>query len=100
VLRTRNERVCGTPGADRAGCVAIRHNGNGGKPGATVLPSVSYTAAELQAASGLAAAAASDGAGVTVAIVDAYDDPNAYKDLTQYWATEKLSRSPPAQRPH
>lgn len=85
-----NERVCGTPAADRAACFAIRHNGNGGKPGATTLPAVSYGAADLQAAYGLAAAAASNGAGVTVAIVDAYDDPNAYKDLTQYRATEKL----------
>jgi subtilase family serine protease len=83
-----NERVCGTPAGGRASCFAIRHFGKSGKPGAPT--PVSYGAAELQTAYGLTSLAASRGAGVTVAIVDAYDDPNAYKDLAQYRATEKL----------
>jgi subtilase family serine protease len=85
-----NERVCGVPAEGRASCFAIRHYGQSGKPGATSLPPVSYGAAELQSAYGLTAAAAANGAGTTVAIVDAYDDPNAYKDLTAYRAAEKL----------
>ncbi|HEY9179302.1 MAG TPA: S53 family peptidase [Candidatus Baltobacteraceae bacterium] len=43
-----------------------------------------YNPADLQTAYGLAAAAASNGRGVTVAIVDAYDDPNAESDLGVY----------------
>jgi subtilase family serine protease len=85
-----NERVCGAPAAGRAACFAIHHTGKSGKPGSNTPPPLSYTAAELQSAYGLTAAAASGGAGKTVAIVDAYDDPNAYKDLVQYRATEGL----------
>jgi subtilase family serine protease len=80
-----NEKSCGTPAEGRAACLAVDHHGKG----APVAPS-GYGAADLQNAYGLAAAAASNGAGVTVAIVDAYDDPNAYKDLSQYRSTEKL----------
>ena len=40
--------------------------------------------ADLQAAYGLTAAAASSGAGATVAVVDAYDDPTAEADLAVY----------------
>jgi len=82
-----NERVCGTPASGHAACFAIRHDGRAGK---NTLPAVSYGAAELRSAYGLTAAAESNGAGTTVAIVDAYDDPNAYKDLGQYRATEGL----------
>jgi subtilase family serine protease len=80
-----NERVCGVPATGRASCFAIRHYG---KPSSQ--PPVNYGAAELQSAYGLTAAAAGSGAGTTVAIVDAYDDPNAYKDLAVYRAAEKL----------
>jgi subtilase family serine protease len=81
-----NERVCGAPAGGRASCFAIRHYGKTG----TSPPPVSYNAPELQSAYGLSAAAASNGAGTTVAIVDAYDDPNAYKDLALYRAAAKL----------
>jgi subtilase family serine protease len=43
-----------------------------------------YDPSYLQSAYDLAAAAASAGGTQTVAIVDAYDDPNASADLTQY----------------
>lgn len=43
-----------------------------------------YGPSDLQAAYGLASAAASKGAGETIAIVDAYDDPNAAADLAKY----------------
>jgi subtilase family serine protease len=96
-LTQANERVCGTPAAGQASCFAIRHYGaspaarNGShKPHTESPPPVKYGAAELQAAYGLASAAASSGAGRTVAIVDAYDDPNAYEDLSHYRTTEEL----------
>ncbi|MFD5403860.1 S53 family peptidase [Streptomyces griseorubiginosus] len=43
-----------------------------------------YGPTDLRAAYGLTAAAASGGAGATVAIVDAYNDPNAEADLATY----------------
>jgi subtilase family serine protease len=43
-----------------------------------------YGPSDLQSAYGLTSAAASRGAGETIAIVDAYDDPNAAADLAQY----------------
>jgi subtilase family serine protease len=96
VSRPVNERVCGVPARGHAGCLAIRHYGRveaadrgGHKPGPS-LPPVSYGAAELQDAYGLAAAAASSGEGKTVAIVDAYDDPHAFEDVVQYRSTEGL----------
>ncbi|MGE5282836.1 MAG: peptidase S8 [Chloroflexota bacterium] len=93
-----NRRVCGVPAGGHARCLAIRHygkvesadkGGGGHKPGPS-LPPVSYGAAELEDAYGLTAAAASNGEGRTVAIVDAYDDPNAYGDLAQYRSAEGL----------
>jgi len=43
-----------------------------------------YGPSDLLTAYGLAAAASSNGSGVTVAIVDAFDDPNAESDLAVY----------------
>ncbi|MGW0334509.1 S53 family peptidase [Streptomyces sp. NPDC003011] len=43
-----------------------------------------YGPSDLQSAYGLTSAAASKGSGETIAIVDAYDDPNAAADLAQY----------------
>jgi len=83
-----NERVCAMPASGRASCMAVRHLGKPGKPGSP--EPVSYRAADLQAAYGLTAAAQSNGAGSTVAIVAAYDNPNAYKDLAQYRVAEGL----------
>lgn len=86
-----NERVCGVPGAGRARCFAIRHYP--AQPAAGHKPKtepVKYGAADIQSAYGLGAAAASDGAGNTVAIVDAYDDPNALADLNVYRAEQGL----------
>ncbi|WP_232246753.1 putative Ig domain-containing protein [Kitasatospora mediocidica] len=53
----------------------------GAAPDATVS---GYGPGQLQSAYNLAAAAASGGKGQTVAIVDAYDDPNAESDLGVY----------------
>ncbi|MEV1019021.1 peptidase S8 [Streptomyces sp. NPDC050264] len=43
-----------------------------------------YGPSDLQTAYGLTSAAASKGAGETIAVVDAYDDPNAAADLAKY----------------
>ena len=45
---------------------------------------VGYGPSQLQSAYELTAASASDGAGRTIAIVDAYDDPTAASDLAAY----------------
>lgn len=50
-----------------------------------------YGPADLRAAYQLASAATSDGVGQTVAIVDAYDDPNAESDLAVYRSTFGLA---------
>ncbi len=89
-LSYMNVRVCGTPALGNAACDAIRHvvtspDKGGHKPGGggTATP-VSYDAGQLQNAYGMTSAAANDGSGVTVAVVDAYNDPNAYNDLVTY----------------
>ncbi|KPI15790.1 hypothetical protein OK074_8526 [Actinobacteria bacterium OK074] len=50
-----------------------------------------YGPSDLQSAYGLADAASSNGSGETVAIVDAYDDPNAEADLATYRSYYGLS---------
>ncbi|MEU3030436.1 S53 family peptidase [Streptomyces incarnatus] len=54
------------------------------KPDASSGTPTGYGPSDLQSAYGLASAAASKGSGETVAIVDAYDDPNAAADLATY----------------
>ncbi|MCD7445474.1 S53 family peptidase [Streptomyces lincolnensis] len=50
-----------------------------------------YGPSDLQSAYGLTSAAASNGSGRTIAIVDAYNDPNAESDLTTYRSHYGLS---------
>ncbi|MFD7879384.1 peptidase S8 [Streptomyces sp. NPDC059766] len=50
-----------------------------------------YGPSNLQSAYGLTSAAASNGSGETIAIVDAYDDPNAAADLATYRSYYGLS---------
>lgn len=88
---TSDSRVCGTPAAGHVSCNAILHarqdvmSDGSTRPAGSAGP-VGYGPADLQAAYNLASAAASGGAGQTVAIVDAYDDPNAQADLDKYRA--------------
>jgi subtilase family serine protease len=84
-----NEHACGTPAAGRVACFAIRHTPGTPSGKKTKSEPANYGAAALQSAYGLTGA--TGGAGTTVAIVDAYDDPNAYADLTNYRQTEGLS---------
>lgn len=86
-----SERVCATPAIGYAACEAVQRvavpttadPAAGHKPRNNPTP-VSYYAPGLQAAYGLSSSAGSAGAGTTVAVVDAYDDPNAYIDLAAY----------------
>lgn len=86
-LTARNVAVCPTPqNVDTARCHAIRHefvDANGKPVNPNVTPS-GYGPSDLQSAYGLASASSTYGAGVTIAIVDAYDDPNAASDLATY----------------
>ncbi|MEV5952737.1 S53 family peptidase [Streptomyces sp. NPDC051987] len=50
-----------------------------------------YSPANLRSAYGLTSAAASNGSGETIAIVDAYNDPNAESDLATYRSYYGLS---------
>ncbi|KOV77794.1 peptidase S8 [Streptomyces sp. NRRL WC-3618] len=54
------------------------------KPHASSATPTGYGPSDLQSAYGLTSAAASNGTGRTIAIVDAYDDPNAESDLAAY----------------
>lgn len=101
-------RACATPAAGHASCGAIQllypsknwhpgpagrgpGGGGGGGGGSVPAPPTSgYYPGDLQSAYSLAAAAAAFGPGPkapTVAVVDAYDDPNAASDLAAYRAS-------------
>ena len=69
-------------------CFALKRNGVGVSAAAVspnAIPSgVGYGPSQLQSAYNLTSAAASNGAGRTIALVDAYDDANAASDLAAY----------------
>ncbi|MEU2744013.1 carboxypeptidase regulatory-like domain-containing protein [Streptomyces sp. NPDC007095] len=77
------EPSCSTPKKGEAACFALRRTDTKAVKGllaASVTPS-GYGAADLQSAYSLPA---DGGAGQTIAIVDAYDDPSAEADLAVY----------------
>ncbi|MEU5888208.1 S53 family peptidase [Streptomyces sp. NPDC047461] len=96
------ESACGTtPKKGYAACNALRVTGGTTaymekqaalkgatpktvKPNATSATPTGYGPSDLQDAYGLSAASSSNGSGETIAIVDAYDDPNAAADLATY----------------
>ncbi|UIX32881.1 S53 family peptidase [Streptomyces sp. GQFP] len=61
------------------------------KPNAASATPTGYGPSDLQDAYGLTSAASSNGSGETIAIVDAYDDPNAESDLAEYRSYYGLS---------
>ncbi|WP_330305619.1 MULTISPECIES: S53 family peptidase [unclassified Streptomyces] len=61
------------------------------KPNAASATPTGYGPSDLQSAYGLTDAASSNGSGETIAIVDAYDDPNAEADLATYRSYYGLS---------
>ncbi len=100
-VRLLFKHACDTPKPGHASCFAIAvTNPDGTTPAPTaplaspnglspnaVSPAVTpagYGPADLQSAYNLASASASNGGTKTVAIVDAYDDPNAASDLATY----------------
>jgi subtilase family serine protease len=83
--------VCGPVAPGFARCLVLQSNTGGGNtgtnggPGAAVTTISGYHPADLQAAYSLPSLTA--GAGKMVAIVDAFDDPNAESDLAVYRST-------------
>jgi subtilase family serine protease len=81
---SREVAVCKRAPHGRVGCFAIRLDRlSGGRVRHASAP-IGYGPSDLRSAYALPAAPA--GAGATVAIVDAYDDPNAEADLATYRA--------------
>jgi len=78
-------RVCPSDGPGFARCLAWKRTD-------VVRPNVipGYSPASLQAAYNLTTASGTNGAGQIVAIVDAYDDPNAEADMNVYRTTFAL----------
>jgi subtilase family serine protease len=77
-------RVCASASAGFAACDSWVHD-KGGRKAAGTGPT-GYGPADLRSAYALTAASASAGAGVTVGIVDAFDDPTAFADVNTYRA--------------
>jgi subtilase family serine protease len=79
----RPVQVCGSSGVGQARCTAIQMLNSRFHPDAT--GPAGFHPADLQSAYNLPSSSA--GSGQTVAIVDAYDDPNAEADLQVYRST-------------
>jgi subtilase family serine protease len=79
-----NRFVCSSPGHDATACHARVITDAAGKPMASTGP-VGYGPAQFQTAYSLPSATA--GAGQTIGIVDAYNDPTAESDLATYSST-------------
>lgn len=87
------ERVCHRPAdPEKAACDALRRNdiGGGAHPKATVSYQSGYAPSDLQSAYKIPAG----GSGKTIAIVDAYDNPNALQDLDVYRREFGLAKGP------
>ena len=84
-MRLQHAKVCPSAAPGEARCHSWVRVDDAANPLATGGPS-GFGPADLQAAYGLAAASASNGATQTIAIVDAYDDANAESDLAVYRA--------------
>ena len=77
------ERVCSDPAPGEYACFAVRQIRGGGAGAFGATPS-GYGPAQLQSAYNLTAASTSNGIGQTIAIIDAFDNPNAEADLAKY----------------
>lgn len=90
-----SKRACATvPARGTMTCFARVRTDAKGAPQATSAPAYGYRPSSLQAAYGLTSAATTNGATQTVAIVDAYNDPNAASDLANYRAAFGLPACP------
>lgn len=72
-----------TSPSDKEGATSGLRSTSRAVPLATASP-VGYTPADLRSAYNIDSAAATRGSGLTIAIVDAFDDPNAEADLAVY----------------
>lgn len=78
------EQACATPTRPgQMACMALIRPGTR-RAGPDAASPSGYDPQDLQAAYGLTAAAAKPGAGEVIAVVDAFNDPNAAGDLAQY----------------
>ena len=87
---SHSKAACGKPSTGRASCFALIETNASGAALTTALPS-GYGPADFQTAYNITALSANGGKGETVAIVDAYDDPDAESDLAVYRSTYGLS---------
>ncbi|MDX6638141.1 MAG: hypothetical protein QOJ01_1652, partial [Solirubrobacterales bacterium] len=78
-----HKRVCGPVGLGEAHCDSAVVTDAGGQPQVTSTPA-GYGPTDLRGAYNLTSTALTGGSGQTIAIVDAYDDPNAEADLAVY----------------
>jgi len=83
-------KVCPNADVGDAACHSWVVVDRTGQPIVNLTPS-GYGPGQLQAAYNLAAASGANGGSATVAIVDAYDDPNAASDLAVYRSTMGLA---------
>jgi subtilase family serine protease len=79
--RLHSQRVCAQPKLGFVGCMSLLMVNENGSPFTTPTPS-GYGPADFQDAYKLPSA--TRGEGMTVAVVDAFDDPNAESDLQVY----------------
>jgi len=84
--------------AGKQSCLALKRTGIHATP-ASVTPDAipsgyGYGPSQLQSAYNLTSASASDGAGRTIALVDAYNDPTAASDLAAYRSAAGLPAVP------
>jgi subtilase family serine protease len=84
------QAAAATPAAGHAACNALLRTSTVHKDAGTSTTS-GYIPSQLQAAYGLTSASAADGAGQTIGIVDAYNDPTAAADLAVYRSAYGLS---------
>lgn len=80
-----SQHVCSRAATGYAACDAVLRTDIMGKASPAATPS-GYGPTDLRSAYNLATASANNGAGVTVGIVDAYDDPTAFADVNTYRA--------------
>ncbi|MYX39450.1 MULTISPECIES: carboxypeptidase regulatory-like domain-containing protein [unclassified Streptomyces] len=78
-----SEPLCGTPQPGHFGCFAVRQSDATGGRGARSAGPEGFGPADLRSAYSLPA---DGGAGATIAVVAAYDNPNAEQDLAAYRA--------------
>jgi len=97
-LAHRNVRVCSAPASGDVACHAIRHETitSNGRVISNATPA-GYGPGDLQLAYGLPSA--TSGAGQVVAIVDAYNDPNALSDVNTYRSQFGTSALPTCTKP-